>query len=214
MRRIFLLSILLIIFFGLLSSIAVVVGRQMPTPPHVADMHLKDCELPCWIGIVPQKTTIQEAAARLYEVYGREPDKRIDAVNLTRSTSTYTISDKSQGRLMTIHMLTIPNNSEVVDRVEVALHKRIQVGEIYTHWLESPLIQVGGHYWNLHFPKWQIEGIAGGGRCNVSDGIKANDYVFYLFLGKSLGDIAQSVRAVYWHDWQGFRTCYPQRVAQ
>ncbi len=33
-------------------------------------LHLDDCQLPCWIGITPGKTTVGEAKRRIQEVFG------------------------------------------------------------------------------------------------------------------------------------------------
>lgn len=52
---------------------AIFIGRQQPTPDNLALLHLTDCELPCWIGIVPGKTTLAEAEARIRQVYGNAP---------------------------------------------------------------------------------------------------------------------------------------------
>lgn len=55
-------------------SIALVVHTAHSTPPptNIAFLHLSDCALPCWIGIVPGKTTISEAQALIQHVYSGE----------------------------------------------------------------------------------------------------------------------------------------------
>lgn len=46
------------------------IGRATPLPEEVAFLHLGDmCELPCWIGIMPGKTTTDEAKKILSKVY-------------------------------------------------------------------------------------------------------------------------------------------------
>lgn len=46
------------------------IGRASPVPEQVAALHLGDmCELPCWIGITPGKTTLQESKEILSRVY-------------------------------------------------------------------------------------------------------------------------------------------------
>lgn len=40
-------------------------------------LHLTDCAPPCWIGITPGKTTIDEARQRIEAVYGQLPDYRL-----------------------------------------------------------------------------------------------------------------------------------------
>jgi hypothetical protein len=53
-----------------LALIAVLAGRGLPLPENVALLRLTDCELPCWIGIVPGKTTFWEAKERIGQLYG------------------------------------------------------------------------------------------------------------------------------------------------
>ncbi len=49
-----------------------VLGRATPLPEEVAFLHLGDmCKLPCWIGITPGKTTIEEARVIVTSVYGK-----------------------------------------------------------------------------------------------------------------------------------------------
>src|SRR5690349_15426037 len=55
-----------------------------PPSANIAFLHLTDCVLPCWIGIIPGKTTISEAQALIQHVYARkgfdigaeQPDER------------------------------------------------------------------------------------------------------------------------------------------
>jgi hypothetical protein len=56
----------------LCASASLFIGRQQPPPLYLALLHLTDCELPCWIGIVPGKTTVEEAQKRIIAVYGTE----------------------------------------------------------------------------------------------------------------------------------------------
>ncbi len=45
------------------------IGRSLPESPRLAMLRLNDCALPCWIGIVPGVTPLNEAEARIYQVY-------------------------------------------------------------------------------------------------------------------------------------------------
>jgi hypothetical protein len=73
-RRIFILCAVLAAITGILVGIA----RQQPADNVVTRLHLKDCKLPCWIGIVPDKTTLDEALKKILNVYGQSYDVRID----------------------------------------------------------------------------------------------------------------------------------------
>jgi hypothetical protein len=48
----------------------ITIGQQQPSPEQFTMLHLSDCQPPCWIGIVPGKSTIAEAKDRLMTVYG------------------------------------------------------------------------------------------------------------------------------------------------
>jgi hypothetical protein len=48
------------------------VGRQQQLPSSVAALHLTNCELPCWIGIIPTKTTMAEAEERIKQIFSAE----------------------------------------------------------------------------------------------------------------------------------------------
>ncbi len=52
-----------------LTGISVVVGHQQPVSPWLAELHLNDCELPCWNGIVPGQTSFADARKRVEETY-------------------------------------------------------------------------------------------------------------------------------------------------
>jgi hypothetical protein len=59
------LSIALAVFAGA----AILTGIVQPPSDWVTLLHLNDCELPCWIGIVPGKTTFAEAQRQIEAVY-------------------------------------------------------------------------------------------------------------------------------------------------
>ena len=66
----FIKRIMLLCFAVILAlSAAVFVGRQKPLPAAFAIYHLSDCKLPCWIGIIPGKTSLGEALARIDSTY-------------------------------------------------------------------------------------------------------------------------------------------------
>jgi hypothetical protein len=57
------------LFFGL-SLTMILIGHQQPPSAWAQILHLNECELPCWIGIVPGQTTLAEARQELERVYG------------------------------------------------------------------------------------------------------------------------------------------------
>jgi hypothetical protein len=72
MRWLILRALALWFVLLLCSSVSLLIGRQQPPPLYLALLHLTDCEFPCWIGIVPGKTTVAEARERIIAVYGIE----------------------------------------------------------------------------------------------------------------------------------------------
>ncbi len=57
-------AILAALIFG-----ARLIGEELPPPEELAQLHLTDCRLPCWVGIVPGQTTFDEGTQRLKAVY-------------------------------------------------------------------------------------------------------------------------------------------------
>jgi hypothetical protein len=66
------------LIFGILALstsaivIAVGVGRTQPIPRQIAVLHLDECQPPCWLGILPGKTTFQEAWQSIVSKYDPE----------------------------------------------------------------------------------------------------------------------------------------------
>src|SRR3954447_24791552 len=58
---------------------AVAVGHLRHSPEQVQMLHLQDCSLPCWIGIIPGKTRMNEALHLITEVYGKIPGYNISS---------------------------------------------------------------------------------------------------------------------------------------
>ena len=73
MRRLFgwMVGVVLILSagFALLILAARAVRIAQPLPEALAQLHLTDCALPCWLGITPGKTHIEEAVQRVNVAY-------------------------------------------------------------------------------------------------------------------------------------------------
>ena len=95
MRWLLIRMILIVVVLVGAASAAVVIGRQQPVPPRVAMLHLTDCQLPCWIGIIPGVTPMDEARQKLLNLYGNLPAYKIEFDNQNES---YYISDVASGR--------------------------------------------------------------------------------------------------------------------
>jgi len=55
--------------FALLIAAARGIGSRQPASDILAQLHLTDCALPCWLGIMPGKTTSDEAVRRVTAAY-------------------------------------------------------------------------------------------------------------------------------------------------
>ncbi len=78
MRWLVVRTLILLIVCLFVTGTAVVVGRQQPISPRLAMLHLTDCKLPCWIGIIPGTTTLDEAKKDITATYSPSRDVRID----------------------------------------------------------------------------------------------------------------------------------------
>src|SRR3954462_1437716 len=66
---------------------AILLGRRQPLPDAVAMLHLDMCAPPCWIGISPGVTTLDEAEHQLKKVF---PESRY---KVSDTPGGYTITD-------------------------------------------------------------------------------------------------------------------------
>jgi hypothetical protein len=71
MRWLLRFSVLLLLILALLTSITRLLRQAQPKPTLIDMLHLGECAPPCWIGIVPGKTTLTEAKARIIDVFGQ-----------------------------------------------------------------------------------------------------------------------------------------------
>ncbi len=55
--------------FAILIAAARGIGSRQPASDILGQLHLTDCALPCWLGIMPGKTSSDEAAQRITAVY-------------------------------------------------------------------------------------------------------------------------------------------------
>jgi hypothetical protein len=70
MRQLVSLVLRLCLTLSGMVMLVTVIGRQQPASQALLTLHLTDCALPCWIGIVPGQTPIGDARYRLAEVFG------------------------------------------------------------------------------------------------------------------------------------------------
>ena len=72
--------------FALLIFVVRAFGAAQPPPEALAYLHLSDCALPCWLGIVPGETYFTSAVERITTLH---PDSRSTSGYGTASISAY-----------------------------------------------------------------------------------------------------------------------------
>src|SRR5258706_10652581 len=87
MRRLLTFLLVLCLPFSAFTGAAILIGQRQPLPEHLALLHLTDCAPPCWIGIMPGVTTLEEALPRIKARYANLPDyQTIFSGSLTTAT--------------------------------------------------------------------------------------------------------------------------------
>jgi hypothetical protein len=94
MQRLLALTIGLCFSFSIFAVAAILIGRQQPPPEHLAMLHLTDCDAPCWIGIMPGESSVEQARARIAAVYAKSGHYSVFQ-NLADSTPKIDVIDPS-----------------------------------------------------------------------------------------------------------------------
>lgn len=90
------------------------VGLHQPPPDAVAELHLTDCALPCWLHIVPEQTTLADALQQLQTAYPKfRPQVAYSQIYLPlRADARIYISLNADGIVDGI-LLLAPNDSRI-----------------------------------------------------------------------------------------------------
>jgi hypothetical protein len=125
-----------IIITGLVALVATLrsLALRAPLPPEIEILHLDECVLPCWIGIKPGETTVEEAKALIKLRYG----------NLTRvdqaGYETYTVSAKSSDYKFSVAFYYETDPDPILKFVSIRLDDSM------------PTIELGDLFWLLGDP--------------------------------------------------------------
>ena len=94
-----------LLFLALLLLIAtlLLIDRQQAQPPQLEMLHLRDCQLPCWIGIVPGKTTIGQAEILLTSTFPPANYEHTFDHSPYQNIDWYTINRRSDGTNLSIN---------------------------------------------------------------------------------------------------------------
>lgn len=198
------------------------IGRQQPLPERVAILHLTDCKLPCWIGIVPGKTTVGEARRRIREVYADLPGYSVRD-DLDADVPSFAVYGGS--KLIAVQVMINPERERSSDATVVE-HLIIRQPDFYIlgaprltelyGLLETPSHVIPKSYDNLNYPMlvYNINrltlavdspGIHYDRRCDGPK-IVLDSYFTGLYI------YAQPPLAQQWSPkpllWRGFNKCY------
>ena len=109
-------------------------GKQAPSPAYVTALHLDQCELPCWIGIIPGQTTLKEAKALI--------DKRFPGANypVSEPALRLRVIDKTSGLSFDITLNLVASVDQIFKMTEKQLDQ-IAVSDVeisFPSWNSSP----------------------------------------------------------------------------
>jgi len=193
--------IALFIALALLVSASRYIGHhELPIVP-IEEMHFNDCELQCWIGIVPGKTTLREATLLLESRYPEADGYRIEG---NRAEFTV-VSSKSQMKFNI--------------QFGVPAYRYDSDAPILVVWLwfnqGGPPVMVGDMYEFLGHPDYvlldgsQLFFVTNGVVAKIEDlrcgGIDITQHVDHLIL--SPGQLQFREPVTYLAKWAGFKTC-------
>src|SRR5262245_58543871 len=74
MKRFTVLSLAVIGLCTLSAGTTVFAGRQQPGAERLAMLRFDNCAIPCWIGIVPGKTTTEQARSIIKSIFGNSSE--------------------------------------------------------------------------------------------------------------------------------------------
>lgn len=203
MRHLFSLIAALILAIILITLAALLIGRAQPIPARVALLHLTDCHLPCWIGIVPGRTKFDDALGKIKIAY---PHSEL------RTTAQGWSLIQSDNHLMEIrfspqHDSDAPVVRNITLNFEEA-HGAITYGDLMLL-LGSPDQVFLPMYTNANsavvYANYPVEaGFGVVGKQAACPGLLLSRTITEIALG---ADLTPHLAIA---PWRGFRTCYPR----
>jgi hypothetical protein len=192
------LTLWLILTVGI--GLALLIGRQNPPSPQIAMLHLSECKPPCWIGIVPGKTTLSEARKRVKEVYGS-----ITGYELTERSNGFDIISASDELLLSGNLDTVDGQAEehIIHSVFLFSETPPMLGDLF------PILGSPNYVWplvELEVPSTVLFGAQAGVEARIvrleCSRIMPNKQVV------SIGMYTPDVNYSDFLDWRGFGRCY------
>src|SRR3954469_16615948 len=102
MRRVAIFSLALCGILTLGVIVSLLIGSIQPVSASVATFHLADCARPCWMGIIPGKTSREEAQTRIVNMLRTLPGYSFNNETFRYDSMRFTLRDttKFNGEVM------------------------------------------------------------------------------------------------------------------
>jgi hypothetical protein len=193
-----------------LTAFALLIGRSQPLSTALQRLHLTDCELPCFIGIMPGQTTLAQAKARILTVFGNSADYAVSYSVFQGDNLTVQIGDQLSRTNMAISFKSIrpESSSSIPDKIWLAIYRgngrEYTLRDLYPILHDPELVMSTDAYWTAMLYKGgKVRSYNIVRRCGS---ITLTDPIRFLWLydrvpTPSLGD-SDPIR------WKGFNRCY------
>ena len=179
--------LIMLLLVTVATGAALLLGRAQPMPDQLALLHLGDCQLPCWIGIMPGKTTVGEARQRIKDVYGKMSGFAVDETEIT--SCCIKIVEDGQSRLL-ITLNTWGNQPDSTGIQLIYLDVVKQGGEL------TPNLSIADTIGFLGNPSYFVFSAASGGQFPPTLIYTANhcELIPYLDANSYQGEVTPSMQ--------------------
>lgn len=155
--RLFVFTLYGVFAFAALIFAARMTGHAQPPPEPLVQLHLTDCALPCWIGIVPGETRFDQAVERVSIVY-----PQADVTITGQGKAPRFNADTEFGQI-----LISADRAGVVHRISLPIYKLrgIMLADV-AGLLGSPTGTVGIHPVTVYYGCMSFQVVISGGTVN------------------------------------------------
>lgn len=190
---------------------AIIANRAAPASTAIVLLNLSECELPCWLGIIPGKTTFAEATDRIQKFYSAT------SLRLTKITPTsFMIERPSSGDAVVVQFWISQNPSEVLlQRIDFSWNDNSfeapTIGDMHLilghpQFVQSLVVSPGQLLSLIAFPKVRVSAVIIRSAC-PPNGLWMDDRLSKLILFADTR--AQELFVSGTQKWRGFNHCYP-----
>ncbi len=189
-----------------------VVGQAQSIPHSIAQLHLVDCAPPCWIGITPGVTSLDDAKTKLVTTYGGQSDLKIrDSSDSLGYVSPTTVENIIGGNnfYLVVHL----NILQLVDGKNEAIQSIALFESRSDNYNYAPT--VADILGTFGAPQWVVIEELMSNRYEITLKYRGLDAVFYTYTGQVqltenpilyLGNAATQTPSVEYRTWKGFST--------